>query len=334
MIAPAKAARIAFLGDVMLGRLVSEELAWKEPRSLWGDTLPVLNGVDAVFANLECAVTSHKETWERTPKVFHFGAIPKAIDVLTSGNVRCVSLANNHILDFEVAGLIDTLDRLDHAGIAHSGAGQNRAAAKEAAWVTLENGLKIAFLGLTDNERPFAAGGDEPGVYWCSDSPDDPQAPTDETFAALRAEGADLIILSAHMGPNMVIRPSPALRRFGQRMLEAGADLFHGHSAHIFQGVEPLKGGLILHDCGDFLDDYAVDPDLHNDWSFIFIVDIDGDGCRRLELLPVELSLAEVNLAKGRMKEAICARMLERNRDFGAALEETEQGLILELRGQ
>ena len=89
--------------------------------------------------------------------------------------------------------------------------------------------------------------------------------------------------------------------------------MFHGHSAHVFQGVEAYKGRLIMYDtgarcccrmleaisplnarpltrsqttfvappqplpsfpsfAGDFIDDYARDEQLRNDWGFLFTV--------------------------------------------------------------
>src|SRR6059058_2005009 len=114
---------LALVGDVMLGRGVAEEIARRPPESFWGDTLPLLREADLVVAGLECAVTTHPVPWTRWPKVFHFKTPPQATDVLRAAGVQLVSLANNHVLDFGVQGLLDTLDHLDAAGIAHAGAG-------------------------------------------------------------------------------------------------------------------------------------------------------------------------------------------------------------------
>src|SRR5436309_5798546 len=112
---------LALVGDVMLGRGVAEEIEHSDraPESFWGDTLPLLRRADLVVAGLECAVTRHPVSWTRWPKVFHFKAPPQAIEVLHAAGVQLVSLANNHVLDFEMEGLLDTLDHLDAAGIAH-----------------------------------------------------------------------------------------------------------------------------------------------------------------------------------------------------------------------
>ena len=159
-------ARLAFIGDVMLGRLVSEQLRrGRLPERCWGDVVPLLHAADGVIANLECAITTHDEPWLRAPKVFHFGAVPLAVEILKAGNVRAVSLANNHILDFEVPGLLDTLECLDRAGIAHAGAGRTQLEAFAPARFTL-GGLEVAFFALTDNEAGFAAGSESPGTAY------------------------------------------------------------------------------------------------------------------------------------------------------------------------
>jgi poly-gamma-glutamate synthesis protein (capsule biosynthesis protein) len=67
------------------------------------------------------------------------------------------------------------------------------------------------------------------------------------------------VVFSNHCGANFVERPSPDFRRFAQRVIELGADVYYGHSAHICQGIEIHRGRPILYDCGDFIDDSA-DP--------------------------------------------------------------------------
>src|SRR5262249_24064988 len=126
---------VALVGDVMLGRGVAAEIEQRPPASFWGDALPLLRRADLVVAGLECAITHASVPWTRTPKVFHFRAPPAAVQVLRAAEIGLVALANNHTLDFEVAGLLDTIAFLDAAGIAHAGAGRNLAAARRPAIV-------------------------------------------------------------------------------------------------------------------------------------------------------------------------------------------------------
>ena len=144
--------------------------------------------------------------------------------------------------------------------------------------------------------------------------------------------GADLVILTIHWGPNMRPAPSEAFVRFAHRMVEAGVDVLHGHSAHVFQAVEVYRGRLILYDTGDFVDDYAVDEELRNDRSFLYLLRADRDGVRELELVPVLISKMQVNRARGRDREGIARRMRALSEPFGTRFEERGEGLTLRLK--
>ena len=61
----------------------------------------------------------------RLSKYFTFVLIPEAIDVLKIAKIDYVSLSNNHVLDYDVEALEETLELLDKNGILHSGAGRN-----------------------------------------------------------------------------------------------------------------------------------------------------------------------------------------------------------------
>jgi hypothetical protein len=83
---------LALIGDVMLGRGVNEVLrSGTRPEQPWGDVLPLLNSADLRIANLECAITEHKQQWTRTSKVFHFRADPSAVEVLKAARVDSIS---------------------------------------------------------------------------------------------------------------------------------------------------------------------------------------------------------------------------------------------------
>ncbi|QEL65939.1 poly-gamma-glutamate synthesis protein (capsule biosynthesis protein) [Oryzomicrobium terrae] len=313
--------RIALMGDIMLGRGVARALKGQDGAALWGDLLPWLATADLRFANLECAITRHRRPWSRYGKRFHFRAAPDVLDVLRAGGVDVVSLANNHTLDFEARGLRDTLAHLDWAGIAHAGAGRNLGEAAAPAWLDA-GGKRVAVIAVTDNEPGFAATATAAGTHYL---PVDLSPAADAALAALlaspRRAGADLVIFSNHWGPNFVERPPPAFRQFARRVIDLGADLYVGHSAHLTQGVELYRGKPILYDCGDFIDDYAVDPVLRNDWSCLFLVDLDDSGqCTRLALIPVCLALARVRRATGAEAEAICRRQMRLSAELGTTL--------------
>lgn len=312
---------LAITGDVMLGRGVNEELLGRDPRAAFGDVLPVLEEADLRLMNLECAVTSRGRPWSRSPKVFHFRADPDvAIPALLAAGVDACALANNHILDFEEEGLFDTLAALDDAGVARAGAGRDLDEARRPALLDAGD-ARVAVLAVTDNEPGWAATPSRPGTAYLpiSTSPE-VLFVVEEGVAAARAQGASLVVLSSHWGPNMVTRPPPAFQRFARAVIDRGVDVFWGHSAHVFQGVELYRGRPILYDTGDFLDDYAVDPVLRNDWSFVFRLRFEAGDLARLELIPVELGFAEVHLAKPGVDEVVCQRMAGLSSELGTRL--------------
>jgi poly-gamma-glutamate synthesis protein (capsule biosynthesis protein) len=324
---------LALVGDIMLGRLVDEEIPLRPPESFWGSTLPVLRSTDAVIGNLECAISARGLAHGRIEKVFAFRARPAATGVLRAGCVRCVSLANNHVLDFGDDALIDTLHHLDAAGIAHAGAGIDLAAAARPATIQARE-MKIGFVALTDNEPDFAATDTRPGTFYTPIGTDfSTTSILRQSVNRLRSQGANINVLSAHWGPNMVEFPPPSFRSFARSAIDLGFDIFHGHSAHVFQGVERHGRGVILYDTGDFLDDYAVDSYLRNDWSFIFLLEVDGQGLRHLRTIPVRLQPARVDLAGGEEAQVICQRMIERCAPLGTRLSPANHALELPLCG-
>ena len=318
---------LALTGDVMLGRGVNETLRSTRPDEPWGDVLPLLRSADLRIINLECAITEHRRPWSRTPKVFHFRADPLSIDVLRAARVDACSLANNHTLDFEEHGLLDTLAHLEAAGIRYAGAGRNPAEAARP--VLLEEG--VALVAFTDNEQPFAAGPDKPGTNYLPVSLEpEVMRRVEEAVGTAREAGADTVVFSNHWGPNMVERPRGIFRRFARAVVDRGADVYYGHSAHVFQGVEIYRGKPILYDTGDFIDDYAVDSRLRNDRSFLFCISVESGDLERLELYPVSLPYARVELAKGDEREAILERMVSLSAEMGTAFDRREDQLVLE----
>ena len=323
-------ATLAFIGDVMIGGDVDRSLAEHGAEYYWGDVLPVLRAADAVIANLECPITSYPHRWPY-PKTWRFRASPACVEILRAGNVRGVNLANNHSLDYQAQGLLDTMQHLDEAEIVHAGAGADAAAAAAPKLLALE-GLTLGLLGLTDNKRPFAAGPARPGTnYMPIDGRPERLSAIADGVEALRAAGAELVVLSAHLGLNMLQRPSRRFRDFARGVLDAGVDLFHGHSAHLFQAVEQRDHGLVLYDTGNFIDDYWKFPLLPTLWTFVFLVEIEGGRPRRLLLRPVEIGPLAVSLARGAVFEKICQRMQRLSRDTDCDLQPHPEGLELRL---
>lgn len=324
---------IAVAGDVMLGRLVNDAMFEHGGGHPWGNVTPLLWRADAFLINLECAITPRVVRWhDGHYKPFHFRADPGAIESLRMARVDCVSIANNHILDFGPDGLLDTIEALNRAGIAHAGAGRDLHAAGAPALVTTPNGVRIAVVAFADYPSSWAATADAPGLNFTPVSVDaEPFALINAAIADARAL-ADLVIFSIHWGPNMRAHPTPEFREFACRVIEAGADLFWGHSAHVVQGIELYHGRPILYDTGDFVDDYATDRRLRNDLSALFLLDVAGSRIERIQLVPVHIGHMQVNLATGENRAWIASRLIRLCEEMGTELVDAAERLTIDVR--
>jgi len=322
---------LGFTGDVMLGRNVSERQGTRAVDAVWDGVLSRLRALDALFVNLECALSTRGRPWQRTRRSFHFRADPEwAVPALEAAGVDWATLANNHLLDFEEPALLDTLDALSTADIAHSGAGRDERAAWAPTTVTIED-CSVAFVSATDNTPEYAAGPDSPGVARTTlDDPTERATLTTAVGDAL-ATDPDLLVASLHWGPNMTTEVFDHHREVGHWLLDRGVDIVHGHSAHVFKAVEVADDGLLMYDCGDFVDDYAVDAALRNDRSFLFELTVSDDGgLRELRLVPVEIHNCAVHLARDGVAQWCRDAMCQRSRDFGTEFERDGEALVVE----
>jgi poly-gamma-glutamate capsule biosynthesis protein CapA/YwtB (metallophosphatase superfamily) len=189
----------------------------------------------------------------------------------------------------------------------------------------------VALLAFTDNEPSFAAGADRPGTNYLPVSlRPEVLRRVERAVSAVREVGVATVIFSNHWGPNMVQRPKEIFRRFARAVIDLGVDIYYGHSAHVFQGVEIYHGKPILYDTGDFIDDYAVNRELRNDWSFFFRISVEEGRFERLDLIPVKLSYARVDLATGGEREIILDRMEHLSAEMGTVFARREDALVLE----
>lgn len=300
--------RLALAGDTMLGRQVGERLGHAGPRALFADELiEVVAEADLVVLNLECAISERGERWPDPRKPFFFRAPPIAVEALQVLGVDCVTLANNHALDYGVDALLDTVSLLAEAGIGTVGAGPDVQAARQPR-VLERAGWRVGVIGVTDHPRSYAAGPQQPGVAYADLEDGVPRWLTDTVGAV----DADVVVVTPHWGPNLTREPLAYVRRAAHALSSAGATLVAGHSAHVFHGV----AGTVLYDLGDFIDDYATDHRVRNDLGLLFMVTFDGPQPVRLEAVPLALDHCFTRLAD----HAEAAWVAERFRTACAAL--------------
>jgi poly-gamma-glutamate capsule biosynthesis protein CapA/YwtB (metallophosphatase superfamily) len=294
---------LAFVGDIMLGRLVNEELGRNPPAHPFGDTLPCLQRADWLCANLECVLCPPTPAQRASPKIFRFRSDIANVAVLKAAGMSALCLANNHVLDCGREAMSNMLELLDSAGIAHSGAGLSLRGASQPA-VSVVQGLKIGLLSFTDHEEGWQARPASAGVFYAPIESQDER--TTALLNAVRSarENADFLVVAPHWGANWGSTPPPEHRALARNLIDAGADLVFGHSPHVCRGIEVYKQRPILYSTGAFIDDYAVSPTDRNDRSFLFFVELEDRRASSIRLVPSLIRKCQAWLAGGAEAEA------------------------------
>ena len=230
-----------------------------EPSYIWGDALAELErrAPQARIVNLETAVTT-SGNWQA--KGINYRMNPANVDCLTAARIDCCVLANNHVLDWGTAGLVETLDALHAAGLRTAGAGRNEAEAQAPAVLPLPGGGRVLVFGYAHESSgappAWVAAAKAPGIGYLDDLSSRTVGRIGERIARERQPG-DLVIASVHWGPNWSYAVPEEDQRFARGLVEhAGVDVFHGHSSHHPKPMEVFRGKLILYGCGDLLNDY------------------------------------------------------------------------------
>ena len=225
---------------------------------VWGDALDTLRRLEVPvrIINLETSITVSDDF---APKGINYKMHPANARVLTLAGIDCCVLANNHVLDWGQAGLRETLDTLEQAGIPSAGAGRNAEQAAAPAIVQASGARVLVFaFGAASSGIPhdWAAKADRPGINLLPDLSEEAVAHVAARAERVRRPG-DLLVASIHWGGNWGYEIPPAQTAFAHGLIdEAGFDVIHGHSSHHPKAIEIYHGRPVLYGCGDFLNDY------------------------------------------------------------------------------
>ena len=122
-------------------------------RALFGDVCDLIAKADRTVINLECALTKAEE------KIKKFGpclkADPQCADTIKKLGVTDVMLANNHVFDFGIQGLKDTMKNLERVGLPYTGVGENDTASRKP-YIVEQDGKKLGFINVCEHEYSYA----------------------------------------------------------------------------------------------------------------------------------------------------------------------------------
>lgn len=272
---------------------------------IWGDALPELQRMhpDARIVNLETAVTASEDAWPG--KGIHYRMHPENIDCLTVAKLDCCVLANNHVLDWGRAGLAETIATLRRVGLRTAGAGSDAIEAAAPAIIELpDKGRMLVFASATEDSgvpAEWAATGELSGVNLLRDRSLRTVDAIARQISSVKRSG-DIVVMSIHWGSNWGYAIASAERRFAHGLIDAGVDVVHGHSSHHVKGIEVYRERLILHGCGDFLNDYegiGGHETYRADLALMYFPTLDVDGrLLRLAMTPTRTQQFQIHRAR------------------------------------
>lgn len=229
---------ISFAGDCTLGNYAgqaydgsfNQEYARQgnDPAYFLKNVKDVFEQDDLTVVNLEGPITTATSHVE---KQFPFSGKPEYVNILTSGSVEAVSVANNHSEDYYSQGLSDTKNYLSEAEIGYFG--------YDDYWITEIKGVKCGFLGYRSLSLSMnnAEG----------------QAKIKAAIEKLKnEEKCQLVFVYYHWGIEKQYYANEDQRSLAHFTIDAGADAVIGSHPHVVQGTETYQNKPIVYSLGNF----------------------------------------------------------------------------------
>jgi len=279
---------------------------------------PLIRQADIAFANLETPLADNSRYSGdfRTPTSFAQALKWAGIDV--------VSTANNHALDAEGTGLIETKKALSFNGIGSVGTGRNLMEARQP-FIVEKKGIKIAFFGYTQAVKAPKFSGfalaDRSGAM-----PLDPFL-IKEDIQNVRSQ-VDFIVLSFHWGMASENKQyiSTGMRQFAHEIIDAGADIILGHHPHVPRGVELYKDKVIVYSLGNFIFGHNHDYWMDN---FLARITLTKKNIGEVQLLPISgrgKDLAQPYVLKGEAAIRLLNDVKKRSEEIATRID-IEEGI-------
>ncbi|MFZ1382295.1 MAG: CapA family protein [Scrofimicrobium sp.] len=253
---------IAAGGDILLHNTVfwaSQEADGRYNLSrLLSTTAPYVEGADLALCQMEVPIAQAGQEPSNYPM---FAAPYETAEELREAGWDGCSTASNHSVDWGYAGLVNTLDRFDEAGLGHAGTARSAEELLAPQYYQIEkNGqtLTVAHISFANNLNGMEIPAEAP---W-SINLNDVQMVLEQAKQA-RANGADLVIVSYHCcAIEYTSIPEDLQVSTAQTLGESGlVDIMISHHAHVPKPIDRVPGGpngdgmWVAYGTGNFISD-------------------------------------------------------------------------------
>ncbi len=132
----------------------------------------IIQGGDVSFTNAEMLFHDYAHSPNPHQLGTYMRSDPANIKELQWLGINLVSCSNNHAYDFGEGGVLENIQQMDAAGLAHAGSGRNLAEARAPAYLDTDAG-RVALISVTDSGPAESRAGEQrrdmlgrPGVSW------------------------------------------------------------------------------------------------------------------------------------------------------------------------
>lgn len=318
------------LGYVALAESVNGSIPRSaDPAYIWGDAIAEFDRVrpDFKIINLETAVTKSDDYW--LDKGIHYRMHPCNLPCIAAAGIDCCVLANNHVLDWGIAGLEETLIALRKLNIAYVGAGRNDNEARASVMFDAASKGRVIILALGSETsgvpEEWAATTHRPGVNVFSERRAESAVLIANQVQKIKQPG-DVVIVSLHWGSNWGYEIPAAQSEFAHRLIdEAQVDVVYGHSSHHPRGMEVYKEKLILYGCGDVINDYegiGGHEQFRSDLTLMYFVTLKAGSGRLVgvEMTPMQIKKFQLRYASPKDAQWLGSVMNRESQRLGAGV--------------
>lgn len=199
------------------------------------------NEADYSIINLECPVCyGGEEPIEKSGP--NISCSKNEIEALRWAGINCVTMANNHILDFGGKGVINTIKTCHELGIDTVGGGEFLAKASETLYKDIQ-GNKLAIINCCEQEFNIATK---------HSAGANPLNPVRQYYSIKEARNrADYVIVIVHGGFEHYQLPGERMQEVYRFFIDAGANAVLNHHQHCFSGYEVYNGCPIFYGLGN-----------------------------------------------------------------------------------
>jgi len=234
--------KILVTGDFCPQYRVTKIFEKGEYESVLGEVKNVVSEADYSIVNFECPVIRGGENPIEKCGPNLYGS-DKAIDAVKWAGFNCLTLANNHILDYGKEGVVHTIQACEKYDIDTVGVGLNLNDASHVVYKYIKE-KTLAIINCCEHEFSIATE-DTAGS--------NPLNPIQQYYAIRAAkEKADFVLVIVHGGHELFQLPSLRMQEIYRFFIEAGADAVVNHHQHCFSGYEVYKNRPIFYGLGNF----------------------------------------------------------------------------------